>query len=956
MGHSMVLILILICIVIIAIVFLKNKEAFTGQIDKTMMKYSLKEYGMEKCDSLTLSNLETNADLMRLKYVGGLRMNKFKPVDASKLKANRSYCAIYNDLQQNIQDYLMGMTTCSMQNPKFNGSPFITNVYSDSSQSYALGVPINSCVIEIDDTKITAANLSAFWNAFGISHCADLYNEWNQEVQACNEATASYNAFVAKQLASFREFGNEIQRKIDAMEPVLASNLQALSDIIGKLATCTADMERCQADIAVVQRDIRSIQTDLAGPIKENLYNVSQKNIKNLNVNIGQINKLIDQNKGCANNTAVYNASIENLKARQMQEEALYSLLQSLNSDMLDLISKYNGYITLLQNSNASYLKNIADLNASIATIQSEINAEQVLLNTCNSNLIVMQQYDEILQQCRIESRPYPEAIRITLSNLNAEKIKYFKMNASNNDCNQWTVNNQDVLSNITNMYGVCSNNTGVILNNNTQCSSDRITCYDDLTKAKRVITNLNNVIDNNTTNIINLTNDLLKCKTSIANSVKQANSTITNTQTALNSSSTCLNTGTLQANIQVAIATLSNLQSQSQNQIMAPIQSCNDLDTLAQIKECQLISPSNCPWPCGGVSPDFMYNLTCPGPMGTLTTCAPSSCTANFTGTPSGTIQCLNGIYTNYNLSGCTAPAGCTVPPTNGYIMNCDTSSTTKSGANCEARACDTNAGYSGTALGGYGQCTNGVWSSPGGPTGCIAPKTCDPPSYPGYGSGLMQGDAINASMLYSGGACDPGYSGNSSGALLKCDTVTGSWTGAPPTGCTLVPACTINGIAFSLSDPIGNSSAPDGSTISRMAPGYGVIFNPDNVRLKTITVSTNSAVKTCKIVPINQQKELNKGKVIGAAIGGALSLGIGAVARAGTTALAGAVSGGTIAGAVGGSGFYDLYANECLVTIGPSVNNQVINIATNCPRTDGQAGDNNMGGEYLAYVYKIT
>ena len=51
-----------------------------------------------------------------------------------------------------------------------------------------------------------------------------------------------------------------------------------------------------------------------------------------------------------------------------------------------------------------------------------------------------------------------------------------------------------------------------------------------------------------------------------------------------------------------------------------------------------------------------------------------------------------------------------------------------------------------------------------------------------------------------------------------------------------------------------------------------------------------------------------------------------------------------------------YDLYANECLVTIGPSVNNQVINIATNCPRTDGQAGDNNMGGEYLAYVYKIT
>ena len=913
------IILLLLIIIFTFILYKKHTEHFTHgpELTNTMLKYSLNEYAMEKCDSLSIPTLNANADLMRIKYVGGLRMNKFKPINTSNLKANRSYCAIYNDLEQNVQDYLLSFKdTCSLENTKFKGTPFITNVYSDTSQSYALGVPINTCVIEIDDTKVTASNLSAFWNAFGISHCEDLYNEWNNDVNACNTATAAYTSYVAEELKSFRALGSATQHKINELEPVLASNLQALTDIMKSLAQCTVEMEKCQSDIVIAQSDINSRQSDISGPFKNNLHQINQsiESIKNLDVNVGLISTLIGRNKSCANDAAVYKSNIKTLQATQAQDEALYTLLQNLNSNMLAIIKEYNGYITLLQSTNTAYLQNIVKLNADIKTVQQEISVEQALLDSCNSNLQHMRAYDATLQECRNTAIPYPEAIRITLSNLNEEKRLYFKVNASNNDCDQWTKNNHNVLSNLTNMYASCSNNTGVVLAATSQCSSDKITCYDDLHTAKGVITNLNNIIDNNTTNIINLTNDLLKCKTAIANSTKQASTTIVQTQNVLNTNNTCLNTSALQANIQTAMASLSNLQGQNQNQITATV-TCSDSNTQALINECHLISPSNCPWPCGGVSPDFKYNLICPGPMGTLSTCAPSTCTANYVGTPSGTIQCLNGRFSKSNLSGCTTPVGCTVPHTLGYNMTCSGNS----GSTCDASSCDNTAEYTGTALGGYGMCTNGIWSSPGGPTGCIAPKTCPTPNYPGYGSGYIQ----DKSASFSSGTCDTGYSGNSSGAHLTCNTVSGTWDGTPPSGCKLNPTCIINGNTFSTADIQSTSTAADGSIISRLSPpGYGLVINNANQKkLDTMTILTNSAVKTCKVAPVNIQN--------------------------------GATNDFTKTFPLAGE--YTNYTNSCLVNVGPS-DNQTINIATNCPRTDGNKGDNNMDGQYVAYAYYIT
>ena len=915
----MVVAIVIVVIVLYALYVLhakhaSNKEQFTGpEMTPTMMKYSLNEYGMEKCDSLTLPNLDANAMIMNSKYVGGLRINKYKPVDALKLQSNKSYCMIYDDLAQNVQDYLLGDQTCSMQHKNFKGTPFITNVYSDTSQSYALGVPINSCVIEIDKTKVNAANLSAFWNAFGVSHCADLYNEWNQEVNACMAAKAAYMKYVTEEISSFNAFGAKTQKQINELEHVIASNMQELTDITQKLAQCTADMERCQADIAIARRDIQNTQSNIAGPYKNNLHQISQKSIINLNSNVDIITTLIGRNHTCSNNTALYTSTIQSLAVTQSQNEALYTLLQKLNGDMLGLINSYNGYITSLKDVNTRYLSTIATLNANIATVQDEITVEQGLLKACNSNVAQMKIYDATLQECKRETVIYDEAVRITLSNLNAEKRLFFKINASNNDCNQWTTNNKNVLGTLTDMYTSCSNNTSVVLGASSQCSADKLTCYDDLHNAKGAITNLNHAIDSNTTNIINLTNELLKCKTAIASSVTQSTTAITQTQNALNNNTknSCMNTSTLQANIQVAIATLSNLQGQSQTKTIAPI-SCNDSDTLALINECHLIDKSNCPWPCGGVSPDFMYNLTCPGPMGASTKCAPSSCTANFVGTPYGTIECKNGIYTNTTLSGCTAPAGCSVLSPPGYIMSC----TGNSGENCEAQSCDTNAGYNGTAIGGYGQCTNGVWSSPGGPTGCVAPKACDPPSYPGYGQGLMQ--MQGNTIVYSSGACETGYSGNSTGAFLKCDTVTGTWSGAPPTGCQLIPSCTINGLTFTLNDPLGITTGIDGSTINRTDRGYGFVILKDQIALNIMTVSTNSVVKTCIIVAINVKPKEEEDPY---------------------THMVNIVN----------------YSNECIISLGPSVVNKLISIADNCPRTDGKTGDNNMEGKYFAYFYRI-
>ena len=144
-------------------------------------------------------------------------------------------------------------------------------------------------------------------------------------------------------------------------------------------------------------------------------------------------------------------------------------------------------------------------------------------------------------------------------------------------------------------------------------------------------------------------------------------------------------------------------------------------------------------------------YNANCGA-----TSCVPTSCALGYIGTPSGALECFNGVMRG-SFSGCTQAISCSAPATPGYNSDCGVMG---SGTTCNATMCAT--GYTGSP-GGVLTCTNGVVS--GGFNGCV-PSSCHIDGITG-GYTTTCGNMMASGTSCTASACASGYVGVPSGTL---------------------------------------------------------------------------------------------------------------------------------------------------------------------------------------------
>ena len=196
-------------------------------------------------------------------------------------------------------------------------------------------------------------------------------------------------------------------------------------------------------------------------------------------------------------------------------------------------------------------------------------------------------------------------------------------------------------------------------------------------------------------------------------------------------------------------------------------------------------------------------YNANCGA-----TSCVPTSCALGYIGTPSGALECFNGVMRG-SFSGCTQAISCSAPATPGYNSDCGVMG---SGTTCNATMCAT--GYTGSP-GGVLTCTNGVVS--GGFNGCV-PSSCHIDGITG-GYTTTCGNMMASGTSCTASACASGYVGVPSGTLTcRKGVVSGSLS-----GCTYPMPCIPN-IALQYTTNC-ESTMMSGTTCSATAcsPGFG-------------------------------------------------------------------------------------------------------------------------------------
>ena len=91
---------------------------------------------------------------------------------------------MYNDKENKMKDLrLFDEKGCSMENPIFKDTPFISRVYGSKTSDNTHTIPIEKCVIEIDPSSITTPNLDDYWKRWGDTMCGSVTDPLRVTVQ-----------------------------------------------------------------------------------------------------------------------------------------------------------------------------------------------------------------------------------------------------------------------------------------------------------------------------------------------------------------------------------------------------------------------------------------------------------------------------------------------------------------------------------------------------------------------------------------------------------------------------------------------------------------------------------------------------------------------------------------------------------------------------------------------------
>jgi hypothetical protein len=202
--------------------------------------------------------------------------------------------------------------------------PFITNIFPDSNPDYPHVLPVDKCVWEIDQSKITANSLNAFWKQFSGLEC----------------------------------------------ETYKAKATQQNTDLAGQLGTSIRTRDRLKTQVTAANAEYTQLQTQA-----RRLKSCETTNTQ-LQQNIDDINAKYDQDVKCSWQGVPQQRCAPGLKSVLDSKSA--SLSNENQSSLRQKASAYDAY-TVLQKRNTK-------LNTDNAFLTTEVSTLSNSVNICTSN------------------------------------------------------------------------------------------------------------------------------------------------------------------------------------------------------------------------------------------------------------------------------------------------------------------------------------------------------------------------------------------------------------------------------------------------------------------------------------------------------------------------------------------------------------------------------------------
>lgn len=183
----------------------------------------------------------TSQDMMR-RVLDGHRINIYKPEDddpvaKDNMDSTKSYCYMYNDKKNNMKDYMLHKNGCTLENPIFKETPFITKVFPTLHKDSTHSTPMQKCVIEIDATKTTPDNLDSYWGKWGNTMCSSITDPLRERIREMDDQ----NTYLTDDI-------NDLQRSTDTFTA-------KFDEAKTHFDTCKVDKDRETSDLSSITQN-----------------------------------------------------------------------------------------------------------------------------------------------------------------------------------------------------------------------------------------------------------------------------------------------------------------------------------------------------------------------------------------------------------------------------------------------------------------------------------------------------------------------------------------------------------------------------------------------------------------------------------------------------------------------------------------------------------------------------
>ncbi len=197
--------------------------------------------GVRPCSILTNKGLTREAQIIANDYFNTNRLKQWNPSEPiyKSSDSNFDYCYFNFDVDQGLNDYMIGSNDCSKQGQFFKQS-FIADVFEDSKHEKSYRAPFNKCIMKVDKAKLNNEELNNFWHRLDNGECTQL----NNEAISTRDRLENQNVVCAQKVITFIESNNTLTRWINTENQ--------------KIEVLTQQISTCESNKVVMQSNINS--------------------------------------------------------------------------------------------------------------------------------------------------------------------------------------------------------------------------------------------------------------------------------------------------------------------------------------------------------------------------------------------------------------------------------------------------------------------------------------------------------------------------------------------------------------------------------------------------------------------------------------------------------------------------------------------------------------------------